>query len=118
MGNGFGTRTRPSKGGPCWVERLRRSIQTLADWCRRHRHLPVKVQHAALTRRIQGHFNYFGVSGNFRSLLLLLKQVQRVWFKWLRRRSQQAHLNWERFSELLKRMPLPRPRVTVRIWGP
>src|SRR5262249_16477286 len=48
--------------------RLRRSIQNVADWCRRHRHLPVKVQHAALTRRIQGHFNYFGVSGNCRSL--------------------------------------------------
>ena len=45
--------------------RLRRSIQAIADWCRRYRHLPVKEQHAALTRRIQGHFNYFGVNGNF-----------------------------------------------------
>jgi group II intron reverse transcriptase/maturase len=52
--------------------RLRRSIQAIADWCRRHRHLPVKAQHAALTRRIQGHVNYFGISGNFRSLLLLV----------------------------------------------
>lgn len=89
-------------------------------WCRRHRHLPVKVQHAALTRRIQGHFNYFGVSGNSRSLLLLVeeaKRAKRVWYKWLRRRSQQAHLNWEKFGELLKRFPLPRPRITVRIWG-
>jgi len=32
--------------------RLRRSVQAIADWCRGHRHLPVKVQHAALTRRI------------------------------------------------------------------
>lgn len=35
----------------------------------------------------------------------------------LRRRSQQAHLTWERFGELLKRFPLPRPRIVVRIWG-
>jgi len=97
--------------------RLRRSIRAIADWCRRHRHLPVKAQHAALTRRIQGHFNYFGVSGNFRSLLLLVEQAKRAWYKWLRRRSQQAHLNWERFGELLKRFPLPRPRIAVRIWG-
>jgi group II intron reverse transcriptase/maturase len=97
--------------------RLRRSVQAVADWCRRHRHLPVKAQHAALTRRIQGHFNYFGVSGNFRSLLLLVTEAKRAWYKWLRRRSQQAHLNWERFGELLKRFPLPRPRIVVRIWG-
>jgi RNA-directed DNA polymerase len=97
--------------------RLRRSVQAVADWCRRHRHLPVKAQHAALTRRIQGHFNYFGVSGNFRSLLMLVAEAKRAWYKWLRRRSQQAHLNWERFDELLKRFPLPRPRIVVRIWG-
>ena len=98
--------------------RLRRSIQAIADWCRRYRHLPVKEQHAALTRRIQCHFNYFGVSGNSHSLLLLVEQVKRAWYKWLRRRSQQAHLTWEGFGELLKRFPLPRPRISVRIWGP
>ena len=87
------------------------------DWCRRHRHQPVKAQHAALTRRIQGDFNYFGVSGNSRSLLLLVEQAKRAWYKWLRRRSQQAHLNWERFGEMLKRFPLPRPRIMVRLWG-
>jgi group II intron reverse transcriptase/maturase len=97
--------------------RLRRSITAIADWCRGHRHLPLKAQHAALTRRIQGHFNYFGVSGNFRSLLLLVEQAKRAWYKWLRRRSQQAHLTWERFDELRKRFPLPRPRIVVRIWG-
>ena len=98
--------------------RLRRAVQAVADWCRRYRHLSVKSQHVALTRRIRGHFNYFGVSGNFRSLLLLVKEAKRFWYKWLRRRSQQAHLNWERFSEMLKRFPLPRPRIVVRIWGP
>jgi len=97
--------------------RLRRTVQNVADWCRRHRHLPVKEQHTALTRRIQGHFNYFGVSGNFRSLLLIIEETKRAWFKWLRRRSQQKHLTWEKFGALLRRFPLPRPRITVRIWG-
>jgi group II intron reverse transcriptase/maturase len=98
--------------------RLRRAVQAVAEWCRRYRHLPVKAQHVALTRRIQGHYNYFGVSGNFRSLRLFVEEAKKAWYKWLRRRSQQAHLTWERFGELLKRFPLPRPRITVRIWGP
>jgi group II intron reverse transcriptase/maturase len=96
---------------------LRRAMQSIYDWCRRYRHLPVKVQHAALTRRLQGHFNYFGVSGNSRSLLLLVAVTKQAWYKWLCRRSQRKRLNWERFSDLLRQMPLPRPRITVRIWG-
>jgi len=98
--------------------RLRRAKQSIAEWCRRNRHLPVKAQHAALTRRLVGHFNYFGVNGNFRSLACLVHVTQRVWFKWLRRRSQRRRLNWERFEVLLERFPLPRPRITVRIWEP
>ena len=37
---------------------LRRAKQAIYDWCRRHRHQPVKAQHAALGRRLRGHFNY------------------------------------------------------------
>jgi RNA-directed DNA polymerase len=96
--------------------RLRRAIQAVHDWCRRYRHLPVKAQHASLTRRIQGHFNYFGVNGNVHSLRLLLEMAERAWYKWLRRRSQRTRLTWKRFAEMLKRLPLPRPRITAQIW--
>ena len=97
--------------------RLRRAIQSVHEWCRRHRHQPVTVQHAALRRRLQGHINYFGVNGNSRSLELLVRATERAWFKWLRRRSQRGRLTWDRFSALLEQCPLPRPRITVRIWG-
>jgi len=97
---------------------LRRVIRSVYDWCRRYRHHSVEEQHAALTRRIQGHFNYFGVSGNFRSLLLVVEQVKRIWYKWLCRRSQRKRLTWERFADLLRDFPLPKPRIVVRIWAP
>ncbi len=96
---------------------LRRAIQSVYEWCRRYRHHSVKDQHAALTRRIQGHFNYFGVSGNFRSLLPIIEQAKRSWYKWLCRRSQRKRLTWERFEDLLRDFPLPRPRIKVQIWG-
>ncbi len=96
---------------------LRRAVQSVAEWCRRHRHLPLEVQHAALCRRLRGHFNYFGVNGNSRSLQLLLAETKKAWHKWLKRRSQKNRLTWDRFTALLERFPLPRPRITVRIWG-
>lgn len=98
--------------------RLQRAIKVAADWCRRHRHDSVAVQHAALSRRIQGHFNYFGVSGNYRNLVPLVEATKRNWLKWLRRRSNRSRLTWERYAALLERYPLPTPRIRVRIWGP
>ncbi|HEX8703390.1 MAG TPA: group II intron reverse transcriptase/maturase, partial [Myxococcaceae bacterium] len=50
--------------------RLRRAVQAVYDFCWRHRHESIQEQHAALCRRIQGHFNYFGVNGNIRALQL------------------------------------------------
>lgn len=105
---GFTLHWRQNRGGG-WVmgyktrkARLHRAISAITDWCRRHRHEPVKVQHAALTRRIQGHFNYFGVNGNLRSLMKVRFAATRAWYKWLRRRSQRTRLNWERFNDLLR----------------
>ena len=97
---------------------LRRAIKSVYDWCRRHRHLPVQVQRQALARRVRGHYNYFGVSGNFRSLLYFADAVRRAWRKWLCRRSQRNRLTWERYDKLYKSLwQLPRPRIAVRIWG-
>ena len=96
---------------------FRRTKEALYDWCRRHRHQPVKTQHAALSQRVRGHFNSFGVSGNFRSLRRLVEATKRAWYKWLCRRSQRTRLTWKRFGDLLQQCPLPRPRITVRIWG-
>ena len=71
---GFTLYWRPTRGAS-WAPtlktrtaRLRRAIQSAGDFCRRHRHEPIKAQRAGLARRLAGHFNYFGVQGNFRSL--------------------------------------------------
>lgn len=96
--------------------RLARAIKAVHTWCRENRHLPVGQQHAALSRRVQGHLNYFGVNGNMASLTRFARQVTRSWFKWLNRRSQRARLNWDRFEDLLRDFPLPQPRIVVQIW--
>jgi len=96
--------------------RLGRAIRAVYDWCRSHRHLEVREQHAALVRRIEGHFNYFGVNGNTASLGRLTHWAARAWQKWLNRRSQRARMTWKRFQTLLKVYPLPVPCVRVVIW--
>jgi hypothetical protein len=96
--------------------RLRRAIKAAAEWCRRHRHDPVKEQHRALSRKLNGHYNYFGVNGNGHALQKLHYAVTRAWQKWLNRRSQRARMTWERLKELLRAKPLPAATIRVQIW--
>jgi len=98
--------------------RLRRAIQAVSEWCQRHRHRAIREQHAALTRKLNGHYSYFGVNGNLRSLQQLRFAVVRIWRKWLDRRSQRARMSWKRYAAVLELYPLPRPRIRVQIWGP
>lgn len=110
------SRGRWMMGAKTRSARLRRSIKAVYDWCRRHRHLTIKEQHAALVRRIRGHYNYFGVNGNMHCLGQLEHMATKAWYKWLRRRSQRKHLTWARFTKILTVYPLPRPYVAVQIW--
>ena len=89
--------------------RFSRSVKATAEWCRRHRHLPVRDQHRILSKKLKGHFNYYGISGNSDALARYRTIVGRVWRKWLDRRSQRRHMPWARFLRLLQRYPLPPP---------
>lgn len=98
-------------------DRLRRSCRAIAEWCRRHRHLPVEEQAKKLGAKLRGHYNHFGVVGNSKSLSRLFHAVRRIWRKWLNRRAQKRHVSWSRYEALLRRYPLPRPRLGSRGWG-
>jgi RNA-directed DNA polymerase len=90
--------------------RYKRCVLTMAQWCRRHRHLPVGVQRASLALKLIGHYAYYGLTGNFRALARFRREVILSWHKWLARRSQRG-MPWRRYWRLLERHPLPRARV-------
>ena len=97
--------------------RQKRTLKSIYDWCRRHRHESIPAQHAALKRKLTGHFNYFAVRGNLRSAKSVAFHARRAWYKWLRRRSQRSRLNWDRFNDLLRDYPLSTPSVWQSLWA-
>ncbi len=92
-------------------KRLRRAMKALWEWCRDHRHLPLKVQHGILCAKLRGHYQYYGIRHNYRILELVLRHAERAWRYWLSRRSQKSAIPWEDYERLLGKLPLPRPRI-------
>lgn len=92
-------------------KRLSRAVRSIAQWCRKSRHLPLCEQHAKLSQKVRGHYAYYGITDNARALKWFLYAVHRAWRKWLDRRNSRREMIWDRFNRLLKRHPLPPPRI-------
>ena len=92
-------------------EKLRKSLREVYEWCKEERHRKVAWQHEKLSAKLKGHYEYFGVTGNWTWLNKFYDGVCRAWQKWLNRRSQKKHLSKKTFYERLRRNPLPLPRI-------
>jgi group II intron reverse transcriptase/maturase len=94
-------------------DRLRRALARIEEWCRGHRHEKLRVQQRALAKKLTGHYGYYGITNNSWSLGLFYRGTIRAWRQWLSKRSQRARMTWDRyFTQLLRRFPLPWPRIT------
>jgi RNA-directed DNA polymerase len=66
--------------------------------------------------KLRGHYNYYGVTDNSPGIARFYYEVERLLYKWLNRRGRRKCLNWDIFKLLLKRYPLPKPRVCVSLY--
>jgi group II intron reverse transcriptase/maturase len=93
--------------------RLTRALKRISLWCRANRHEPLKVQQEGLNRKLRGHYQYYGITGNSSALAQFQNEVRRIWHKWLARRSERG-CTWERFLQLLALFPLVPARIPRR----
>lgn len=81
-----------------WLKALRNRVP-LPDWWR------------VLKWKLNGHYQYYGITGNRRGIDRFYQQVLKMVYKWWNRRSQKRSGNWEEFQRRLQWNPLPKPRL-------
>ena len=81
-----------------WLKSVRNQCKTKEWW---------KI----LQAKLRGHFQYYGVSENYKGIAKFYSFTIRMVHKWLNRRSQKRKMNWENFTKYLKHYPLPKPRI-------
>ena len=98
-------------------KKQRMKLKEMNLWLKRNRHLRLRDLISALNAKLRGHYQYYGITGNFDSMADFLFYTQKALFKWLNRRSQKRSYTWEGFNELLKVLPLVRPRIYINMYG-
>ena len=91
-------------------KRMIAKLKVIKVKLRKRMHLPIQVVGAWLRRVVEGHFRYFAVPGNQRSLKCFRERLTRLWYTVIRRRSHKARLPWARMLTILDRH-LPRPTI-------
>jgi RNA-directed DNA polymerase len=94
-------------------DRFSRALHRLREWCRWHRHDSLSAQHATLTKKLKGHYAFYGITSNFERISSFFNMAKRIWRTALSRRSQQR-MPWRKMQKLLERCPLPGPRIVHR----
>ncbi len=93
-------------------KRLSRFLSGISEWCKEHRHRPLAEQQRMLTAKLCGHYQYYGVRGNFQMLEVAYQYTRGVWRKWLGRRNPKKRMSWERFvKQVEQNLGLPPPRI-------
>src|SRR5437762_5248933 len=91
-------------------KRLEAKLQNIKQTLRSRMHEPVPKVGEWLERVLNGHYQYFGVPGNWASLGLFRERIARYWGRLLGRRSQTGKVSAIRLGRLFRRW-LPRPKV-------
>jgi group II intron reverse transcriptase/maturase len=93
-------------------KRLSRFMSGIGQWCKGNMHKPLAEQHRKLSSKLRGHYQYYGVRGNFKMLEVAYEHTRVMWKKWLRRRNSMNRMSWERFAEEVDQtLGLPLPQI-------
>jgi len=96
-------------------KKLKMKRQAVKAWLIEHMHDPVDPTFKTLNTKLQGHVNYYGINGNFKTISNFFMYVKEAFIKVLRRRGQKRPIKWIHYQRMWDYYIKP-PRIVVDIW--
>jgi Retron-type reverse transcriptase len=98
-------------------KKFKAKVKAFATWIKRVRDQEnIRAIFETVKAKLQGHYNYYGISDNYQMIAKYYNGVIDLIFKWLNRRSQRESFSWDKFNLYLKQNPLPRPKIKRNLW--
>jgi RNA-directed DNA polymerase len=97
-------------------KKYKASLLRCKEWIKRNRHESVKELMKALRVKLNGYYRYYGITDNSEAINRFAYEVNKMLYKWLNKRSQRKSFEWSKFEKLIKKYPLPQPRIYVNIY--
>ena len=79
-------------------------------------HVPINELIKKLNVKLRGHYNYYGLSHNYKKMNGFRRFAERTLFKTLNRRGGKKKMNWNKFNRIMEFNPILEPKITVPLW--
>jgi len=97
-------------------KKLKAKKAVAKTWLREHMHAPIWSTLMTLKRKLAGHVRYYGVNGNYLSILNFYKFVKYSYFRILRKRGQKKPIKFKDFSRIWDAAGIEQPTLCINIW--
>ena len=97
-------------------KKLKQKVQEFNTWLKENRTKETSEIMETIKKKLDGHYNYYGISDNYRSICSFYYTAIRLTYKWLNKRSQRKSLTWENYKKLVKLFKIPTPKIKVNIY--
>lgn len=115
----FNTKTRAGKyrlGVRTSKKKLKMKKQTVKAWLRTRLTMPVADTMRLINLSLAGHYNYYGVNGNFHAIQTFWKYVKYATYRMLNRRDQKGKFKYNKFLRVWNYY-VAEPHLTTEIWN-
>lgn len=115
----FNTKTRDGKyrlGVRTSKKKLKSKKQTVKEWLKTRLTKPVAETMRLINLSLAGHYNYYGVNGNFHAIQGFWKYVKYTTYRMLNRRDQKGKFRYAKFLRVWNYY-VQKPHLTTDIWN-
>jgi RNA-directed DNA polymerase len=97
-------------------KKFKQKVKAMKTWIKFNRHMEQRGFLKVIRSKLAGHYRYYGITDNGEKLQSYYFITVNLMFKWLNRRSQRRSFTWERYTEVVEKFELPKPRIYVNIY--
>lgn len=93
-------------------KKFRLALSRMGDFIRKNRHRSIRELIDEINVKLRGHYSYYGITFNYKSIRTFHNEVVRILCKWLNRRGGKAIWTWEKMRSLVNKwQPLIMPTI-------
>ena len=97
-------------------KKFKQKVKEFKFWIKQNRETPIKELIPTIKKKLIGHYNYYGITDNIKSINKYRYCIIMLLYKWLNRRSQRNSYTLEQFWSMIKLYDLPKAKIMVNIW--
>ena len=98
-------------------KKYKQKVKEFKIWIKENRNRPLNEIMETTKKKLTGHYNYYGITDNSKSISNYAYEIRKLLMKWLNRRSQKKSYNNDGFNKMLEYYRLPLPRIKVNIYA-